>query len=192
MCFLAVALVRIPHGSVTAFCGMPPPVVGPPPQAIFMLTAVQRSLLPVNATLSALSDEAVKVGGILASSKGFFVNDEHKRVGLAALALQGRGLTVHYAVVAGREDVETALRKAIPLGRRYLGCFLVSCIARGTQMHRRPNHETTVFHRLYPNVPIIGFFSAGELGPPPVPDASGLHALHQYGVTSIFTVLECT
>ncbi|XP_035226642.1 F-box only protein 22-like [Stegodyphus dumicola] len=42
--------------------------------------------------------------------------------------------------------------------------FMFVCVARGFHLHKEHNLESSVFHKLYPNVPLIGLFGNGEIG----------------------------
>eukprot|EP00004_Rigifila_ramosa_P001358 TRINITY_DN112_c0_g1_i11.p5 TRINITY_DN112_c0_g1~~TRINITY_DN112_c0_g1_i11.p5 ORF type:complete len:126 (+),score=20.57 TRINITY_DN112_c0_g1_i11:842-1219(+) len=65
-------------------------------------------------------------------------------------------------------------------------CFLTSCVARGLAFHRQPNVETAEFARVYPELPLTGFFSGGEI--------SNVHSGRRiqtmfHGYTAIYAVL---
>jgi hypothetical protein len=187
---VAVAFLRLPGGAVTCTAGAPPalPPSAPAPAAVLLFASVRRTLVHFVDILQALPMDAVKLGGILMTAKGFWVNTELRRTGIGTLTAAGPGVRALYAVVMDYDVVEDVLRTRIPVGGAgYLGCFLISCYGRGQRLHGTRNYETNVFHQLYPGVPVLGMFSAGELGP----DASGERPdeLHQYSVTSIFCML---
>jgi small ligand-binding sensory domain FIST len=43
--------------------------------------------------------------------------------------------------------------------------LLFSCNGRGTRLFDSPNHDIAAAHERMPNVPLAGFFAAGEIGP---------------------------
>ena len=45
------------------------------------------------------------------------------------------------------------------------GGLLFSCNGRGCRLFESPNHDIATANRAMPQVPIAGFFAAGELGP---------------------------
>jgi small ligand-binding sensory domain FIST len=53
------------------------------------------------------------------------------------------------------------------------GALLITCNGRGTRMFEQPNHDVTVTRQILGNIPIAGFFAAGELGP--VGDKNFIH-----------------
>jgi len=53
------------------------------------------------------------------------------------------------------------------------GALLVSCNGRGTKLFDKPHHDIALAHDILGQVPIAGFFAAGELGP--VGDKNFIH-----------------
>ena len=42
--------------------------------------------------------------------------------------------------------------------------FMFSCCGRGHYFYKKNNVESTVFRRLFPGIPLLGFFGNGEIG----------------------------
>ncbi|MFO0336346.1 MAG: FIST C-terminal domain-containing protein [Pseudomonadota bacterium] len=42
---------------------------------------------------------------------------------------------------------------------------MISCTGRGAGLYGRPGHDTQAFQKVLPDVPLAGFFGAGEIGP---------------------------
>ena len=63
------------------------------------------------------------------------------------------------------------------------GALLFSCTGRGMHLYGRPDHDTGVFRDTVGEVPLAGFFCAGEIGP--VGGATYLH-----GFTSSFAIFR--
>lgn len=63
------------------------------------------------------------------------------------------------------------------------GALLFSCAGRGVGLYGQPDHDSNAFRRLVGEIPIGGFFCAGEIGP--VQNATYLH-----GYTSAFAVFR--
>jgi small ligand-binding sensory domain FIST len=64
-------------------------------------------------------------------------------------------------------DFEELLRaKATELGKRAIyGTCLCDCIGRGSSLYGVPDHDVSVIHDIFPEVPVIGLFCNGEFGP---------------------------
>src|SRR5262249_43393886 len=50
-------------------------------------------------------------------------------------------------------------------GRRAAGALLFTCNGRGSRMFSEPDHDAGLLAKLLGEVPVAGFFCAGELGP---------------------------
>ncbi len=50
--------------------------------------------------------------------------------------------------------------------------FMFSCIGRGKHFHQQENVESKVFHKIFPETPLFGFFGNGEVGYDFLPDFS--------------------
>jgi len=50
-------------------------------------------------------------------------------------------------------------------GRTIYGSCLCDCIGRGTSLYGVPDHDVSMIHEIYPDLPIVGLFCNGEFGP---------------------------
>mmetsp|Transcript_24197 Transcript_24197/g.78862 ORF Transcript_24197/g.78862 Transcript_24197/m.78862 type:complete len:588 (+) Transcript_24197:181-1944(+) len=66
------------------------------------------------------------------------------------------------------KDVEA---QAKATQREVLGGFLVTCSGRREQMFGEPAFDASCFRERFPNIPLVGFFAGGEVGPKAVADA---------------------
>jgi small ligand-binding sensory domain FIST len=77
------------------------------------------------------------------------------------------GTTVQFhardAVTAEKDLRESLLRARV--GGRPFGALLFTCNGRGTRMFDVPDHDAAIVGELLDDVPVAGFFAAGELGP---------------------------
>lgn len=65
-----------------------------------------------------------------------------------------------------KEQVEAKLKllkDKVKLKKHSIG-FMFACQARGTEMYKDANVESTIFKRLFPKVPLVGCFGYGEFG----------------------------
>jgi len=63
------------------------------------------------------------------------------------------------------------------------GVLLFSCTGRGTALYGQSDHDSNAFRRLVADLPIGGFFCAGEIGPVQ-------HSTYLHGFTSAFAVIR--
>lgn len=74
------------------------------------------------------------------------------------------------SIIMNSQDREAELEKKLKLfeetGLLKNRCFafMFACVARGYFIHRRYNLESSIFHKLYPDVPLTGVFGNGEIG----------------------------
>jgi small ligand-binding sensory domain FIST len=75
------------------------------------------------------------------------------------------------------EDLRRTLeREATALdGRRAAGALLFTCNGRGSRLFSEPDHDAGLLARMLGEIPVAGFFCAGELGP-----VGGQNFLHAY------------
>ena len=90
------------------------------------------------------------------------------------------GQTVQFHIRDARaadEDLRRTLeREAAALGgRRAAGALLFTCNGRGSRMFSEPGHDAGLLAKMLGEVPVAGFFCAGELGP-----VGGQNYLHAY------------
>lgn len=62
-----------------------------------------------------------------------------------------------------------------------LGALMFTCLGRGSGLYGRPNFDSHLFKSFIPNIPVGGFFCAGEIGP--IGKRTFLH-----GYTSVFAI----
>lgn len=198
---VALLLLRLPGASVRAYWKLkdfvaameavsPAALPSSADAARQLAMALVTSRRGINVVRQAAAPHVLRMGGIVMSHSGFFVSSapaSRSEVGLL-FTLHGPRLAFRYALVSGAGDeVEATLRRCIPVGRPYMGCFLVACYARGANMHGQEDFEPQVFHKLYPGVPILGIFSGGEMGPV---DLGHLRDVESFGMVSLYCVLE--
>jgi small ligand-binding sensory domain FIST len=66
---------------------------------------------------------------------------------------------------------------------KILGALMFSCLGRGENLYQKPDFDSGLFQRYFPNVPLGGFFCNGEIGP-----VAGRTFLHGY--TSAFALFR--
>jgi small ligand-binding sensory domain FIST len=100
-----------------------------------------------------------------------------------ALAVAGEvevGQTVQFHVrdaQSADEDLRRTLeRECLALGdRRAAGALLFTCNGRGSRMFDEPDHDARLVTEMLGEIPVAGFFCAGELGP-----VGGQNFLHTF------------
>ncbi|MFI2471997.1 FIST N-terminal domain-containing protein [Nocardia xishanensis] len=89
------------------------------------------------------------------------------------------GTTVQFQVrdaVGADRDLRAAVAQArSTLHGRPAGALLFTCNGRGTRMFGVADHDTTTIEDLLGDIPLAGFFAAGEIGP-----IAGRNALHGF------------
>jgi small ligand-binding sensory domain FIST len=66
---------------------------------------------------------------------------------------------------AASNDLRTRLQALGRLQQPVIGGILTSCKARGSTMFGRNDHDARTVARALPDVPVVGLYSLGELGP---------------------------
>ncbi len=83
---------------------------------------------------------------------------------------------VRDALTADEDLRRTLEREAAALdGRRAAGALLFTCNGRGSRMFSGPDHDTGLIAKMLGEIPLAGFFCAGELGP-----VGGQNFLHAF------------
>jgi small ligand-binding sensory domain FIST len=77
----------------------------------------------------------------------------------------GQTIQFHVRDAATADEDLSLLLDAQSAGKPPAGGLLFSCNGRGTRLFESPNHDISSAHRAMPDVPLAGFFAAGELGP---------------------------
>jgi small ligand-binding sensory domain FIST len=90
------------------------------------------------------------------------------------------GQTVQFHVrdaESADEDLRRALERASAAlgGRRPAGALLFTCNGRGSRLFDRPDHDAGLIAATLGDIPVAGFFCAGELGP-----VGGQNFLHTF------------
>jgi small ligand-binding sensory domain FIST len=90
------------------------------------------------------------------------------------------GQTVQFHVrdaASADEDLRRALERELAAlgGRRPGGALLFTCNGRGSRMFAEPDHDAGLIATMLGDVPLAGFFCAGELGP-----VGGQNFLHTF------------
>ena len=87
--------------------------------------------------------------------------------------------------ISSSEDLQDALQNYVDFRQNAsgYGALLFSCLGRGEQLYRVPNHDTKMFYDKLGAMPVTGFFGNGEIGP--VGDSTYLH-----GYTSSFGIFR--
>jgi len=62
------------------------------------------------------------------------------------------------------------------------GALMFSCLGRGEDLYDRPHHDSSLFQKVMGDIPVSGFFCAGEIGP--IGGATYLH-----GYTAVFGII---
>lgn len=75
------------------------------------------------------------------------------------------------------EDLQRTLEREVAAlgGRRPAGALLFTCNGRGSRLFSEPDHDAGLVAKLLGDVPVAGFFCAGELGP-----VGGQNYLHAF------------
>ena len=99
-----------------------------------------------------------------------------------AIAISDRleiGRTVQFQVRdagSAREDLRVVLERDRARGSGAVaGGLLFSCNGRGQALFGEPDHDVGAMHRVFGDIPIAGFFAAGEIGP-----VAGKNFLHGF------------
>jgi small ligand-binding sensory domain FIST len=89
------------------------------------------------------------------------------------------GRTVQFQVrdaESAREDLRVVLeRERRARQRDVAGALLFSCNGRGSALFGQPDHDVSAVRRAFGDVPVAGFFAAGEIGP-----VAGKNFLHGF------------
>jgi small ligand-binding sensory domain FIST len=78
------------------------------------------------------------------------------------------GMTVQFHLrdaSTASEDLGLLLEESRVAGARPLGALLYSCNGRGSHLFSRPNHDAEAIRARFGDLPLAGFFAAGEIGP---------------------------
>ena len=89
---------------------------------------------------------------------------------LAIGALPRPGQTVQFQLrspEAASEDLRSLLAEAATQfeNEEIIGGLLCTCNGRGKRLFGRPSHDADTIHQFFDQIPLVGFFCNGELGP---------------------------
>lgn len=97
------------------------------------------------------------------------VGVDHSTGAIAVTDVVEVGQTVQFQVrdaESAREDLRELLdRERHEAGGHVAGALLFSCNGRGQALFGQPDHDVGAVRRAFGDVPVAGFFAAGELGP---------------------------
>ncbi len=108
------------------------------------------------------------------------------RGGIALGDFMRPGTTVQFHLrdeQSASEDLRLLLGAAREEGSRARGAMLFSCNGRGSYLFSRPNHDAGSIQAELGQIPLVGFFAAGEVGP-----IGGRNFLH--GFTASLALFE--
>ena len=117
------------------------------------------------------------LGGVIDENKNYFgrgdflvrsiLGIDKKRKGIAAGEFYRLGKTVQFHVRDAQTAVEDLqlLLDAQQLGAQPFAGLLVTCNGRGRSLFHEEDHDLTIIRERLGEVPIAGFFAAGEIGP---------------------------
>lgn len=114
------------------------------------------------------------------------VGVDQARGALAITDVVRAGQTVQFHVrdaATASEDLKFLLQKAAREGAAPAGALMFTCNGRGQRLFDVPDHDAGALTRQFDNLPLAGFFAAGELGP-----IGGQNFLH--GFTASIALFE--
>ncbi len=125
-----------------------------------------------------LQTRQLQVGRVIDEGKGNFgrgdflirtiMGVQRESGGIAIGDMVRPGQTVQFHVQDARaadEDLRLLLQGEIMLANTPAGALMFSCNGRGTQLFGAPDHDIRALHQVLGDVPVAGFFCAGEFGP---------------------------
>lgn len=114
------------------------------------------------------------------------IGADQARGALAITDLVRPGQTVQFHVrdaATASEDLRLLLEETAGAGARPEGALLFTCNGRGRRLFDAPDHDAGTIARQFQDLPLAGFFAAGELGP-----IGGQNFLH--GFTASIALFE--
>jgi len=96
-----------------------------------------------------------------------------KYVELQGILLYGTDLRVASVILPPpkhgsdlKQEAEKRLRelKAYNLPEKHSFAIMLACIGRGEGMYEENGVESAIFHKLFPDTPLVGLFGNGEIG----------------------------
>ncbi len=146
-----------------------------------------------------LASGGLQVGRVIDEGKGNFgradflirslvgVRRESGAILIGDLIQVGQTLQFHVRdAQAADEELRLLLEGESLLASQPLGAFLVSCNSRGTRLFEQPHHDVKMVRQILGNIPVAGFFAAGEFGP-----VGGRNFIHGHTASmALFRALE--
>jgi len=77
----------------------------------------------------------------------------------------GRTIQLHVRDAQTASDDLDLLLDAQTMGEPPFGALLFSCNGRGARLFGEPGHDLDLLHKRFDDIPVAGFFAAGEIGP---------------------------
>lgn len=94
------------------------------------------------------------------------VSREHGAIAIGDYVRVGQTVQFH---IRDADTADAELQQLLAANRTAgsaaRGALLFSCNGRGTRLFPEPNHDAGAIERAYPDLPLAGFFAAGEFGP---------------------------
>ncbi|XP_012253591.1 F-box only protein 22-like [Athalia rosae] len=105
---------------------------------------------------------------------------------VAGISICGSGVSTWSIVLNYRirtkaqvEKELTTFRDAVKLQKHSVG-FMFACCGRDEKWFKERHVESTIFRKLFPNIPLVGSFGGGEIGTSTIPHECSKGILHEY------------
>ncbi|MGH9131413.1 MAG: FIST signal transduction protein [Acidimicrobiales bacterium] len=151
----------------------------PPLERLEALAQGQLSAREVNL----INQGGLQVGRVIDEHKAAFGTGDFRIVGIAGADRKTGAIALGEAVETGStvqfhlrdaEAADTELRQILQ-GPGADAALLFTCNGRGTRLFPHPHHDASVIAEILGDIPVGGFFAAGELGP-----VGGRNFLHSF------------
>ncbi|XP_015591652.1 F-box only protein 22 [Cephus cinctus] len=146
---------------------------------------------------SKTSKEPLSVWGGIATELAICNRKDNKclvNVSLAGISFSGSDISTWSIVIDDqqrtKEQIEaklSQLKDCIKL-RKYTIGFMLACYQRGVRLHSERNVESSIFKKLFPNIPLVGTFGSGEFGLTTINNDSSQLVTHEW--STIFMILS--
>ncbi len=125
-----------------------------------------------------VEQRSIQVGRVIDERKGNFGPGDFLVRNILGVHRPSNGLLIGDMVQSGQivqfhiqdartaeEDLRLLLDGQMQLGPPPCGALMFSCNGRGTRLFDQPGHDLQTLQNVLGNIPVAGFFCAGELGP---------------------------
>ncbi|GFS93784.1 f-box only protein 22 [Trichonephila clavipes] len=172
-----------------------------PMKALLVLSTSKGAITANNLIKSCCSDDGslkMAVGGAIVERSECFVG--------SVVAFSGPNVEAGSIIINindKKEEITAKLEtfKETGLLKHKCFAFMFACIARGYSFHLEHNVESSIFRKMYPNIPLIGLFGNGEVGYNYLPNfpmektlRAGSFGRHErkflHGYTSVFVLIS--